>query len=158
MSIRITILSMTLLFLVIGCSSEPEPAAPEPSRSIETAPRSAPSVSSRAAPAASTASQVEDNLELIAKPRLTGRSPVPGNGLETVIFATTREEYAESLSMIAEETSDEQYQQLDAALRWLMINDASIMNDEARLFERINGKTGTEILQMTADQVQNRGG
>lgn len=81
---------------------------------------------------------------------------MPGDGLNLVIFASDRQEYNESLRMIAEQTSDTQFQQLDAAMRYLMINDPSIMNDEQRLFEAVNGKTGMEVLQMTADLVNNR--
>jgi hypothetical protein len=76
--------------------------------------------------------------------------------MEMIIYAADRREYRESLQLIAEQSSDEKFQQLDAALRYLMINDPSIMNDEQRLFEFINGKTGTEILQITADLLDNR--
>ena len=85
---------------------------------------------------------------LVSAPRLRGQAEAEGNGLDFIIFAGDREQYAESLQIIAESTTDEQYQQLDAAIRWLLINDPSIMNKEDRLFEQIDGKTGTEILQM----------
>ena len=152
------IASLASVLLLAGCGKEPEPVAePESTGSALELPQRAAPRADRNRPAATPeVVQPEDDQPLSAAPRIKGESPVPGDGLNLVIFASDRQEYNESLRMIAEQTSDTQFQQLDAALRYLMINDPSIMNNEQRLFETINGKTAMEVLQMTADLVNNR--
>lgn len=158
MHIKILFASLASVMLLAACSKEPEPSAqPESTASTKEFPkRAAPRADRNPTASSAEIAPAEDDQPLIAAPRLYGQSPVPGDGLNLMIFASNRQEYKESLRLIAEQTSDEQFQQLDAAIRYLMINDPSIMNDEQRLFEAINGKTGMEVLQMTADLLNNR--
>jgi len=100
--------------------------------------------------------ELDDDKPVIAAPRLRGGSETDAGGLDLVIFASGRKEYRDSLRLIAEGSTDKQFQQLDAALRWLLINDPSIMNNEQRLFEAINGKTGNQVLDMVAERVNAR--
>ncbi|GAB4172541.1 MAG: hypothetical protein Kow0020_07610 [Wenzhouxiangellaceae bacterium] len=150
------ILAVVLIALITltGCgggetpSAEPESPAASNLQAKKPAPRTA---TPAAAPRAS------ETKPLLSAPRLKGEQSEPGNGLELVIWAGDRAQYEESLREIAAQTNDEQYQQLDAALRWMLINDRRVMNKEERLFELINGKTGMEVLQMVAEELNSRG-
>ena len=100
--------------------------------------------------------ELDDDKPIIEAPRLRGSSETDAGGLDLVIFASGRQEYRDSLRLIAEGSTDTQFQQLDAALRWLLINDPSIMNNEQRLFDTVNGKTGNQVLELVAERVNGR--
>jgi len=119
--------------------------------------RSAPETSARVPAPRPAAPAEESERPLIEAPRIRGQAEASdGSGMDLIIYAADRREYQESLQLVAEQSTDSEFQQLDAALRYLMINDPSIMNDEKRLFEFINGKTGEEILQATANLLDDR--
>lgn len=143
--------------LLTACSNDPESTAQSeqaPESGELSVNRTAPD---RSAPEPQTARSEDRDQPLISAPRVRGQAESEdGGGMEMIIYAADRREYQESLQLIAEQTTDRQFQQLDAALRYLMINDPSIMNNERRLFEFINGKTGAEIMQATAELLENR--
>ena len=143
--------------MLTACSDDPESTAQTdeaPDSGAVSVNRTAPA---RSAPEQPAASPDDREQPLISAPRIRGQGESEdGGGMDMIIYAADREEYQESLQLIAEQTTDRQFQQLDAALRYLMINDPSIMNDEQRLFEFINGKTGTEIMQATSERLKNR--
>jgi len=143
--------------LLLGCSEDQDAdsAQAENESSEISVNRSAPSRTARAPAAPAAAPSVDEPL--ISAPRLKGQAETSdGSGMDMIIYASDRREYQESLQLIAEQSTDQQFQQLDAALRYLMINDPSIMNKEQLLFEFVNGKTGTEIMQATADLLKAR--
>jgi len=153
------LVSTVLLSAVLaGCSGGDEAPAEEASaeRSAVGVPRQAPR-STRGSDVPHV-SELDADKPLLEAPRLRGGGESESSdGLDLVLFASDRTEYRDSLRLIAENSSDEQFQQLDAALKWLLINDTSIMNDEQRLFETINGMTGTEVLALVAQRLADRG-
>jgi hypothetical protein len=155
------LLTCFLAGLLVACSSADDNEPPATESSTVPAPeiRAARQESRTAAQTRTnppTLAELDDEKPLLEAARLHGASEAPGTGLDLLIFASDRREYRESLALIAENSSDEQYQQLDAALRWLLINDPSIMNDEQRLFTAINGKSGSEILEMVVEKLGQR--
>lgn len=159
MNVSPLLAALSLVAVLAACSDDDQAqfeqspsTAPAAQEGVRSAPR-------RQAPVAERVphvSELDADKPLLEAARLHGGQDGPGNGLELPIFASDRAEYRESLRLIAEDSSDEQYQQLDAALKWLLINDSSIMNDEQRLFETVHGKTGSEVLALVADQITRR--
>ncbi len=158
MKILFPLMASILLVLLIACSDD-EPAdrgnQQQASSDQLSIPRNATRQSSANTGIPNIADLEEDKPLLMAQ-RLHGQAVEPGNGLELPIFATDRSDYQQSLRLIAKDSTDEQYQKLDAALKWLLINDLSILNDEQRLFEKIHGMTGNEVLAMVAEQIAGR--
>lgn len=80
-------------------------------------------------------------------PRLQGQFSQPGLGLSLIVDGSTPEAFMESLELIAAETSDEQYQQLDAALRYLRVYSSAAWGGLPGLYQSLDSMTGEEIIE-----------
>jgi len=141
-----------LLFLA-GCSDDtgqPEPADAE-SSSPEMVQREAPAESTRTTPTTR-----RDSADFRVVPDVSGRLEQEGAGLDTVIDASSKQAYAESLRWIAEDASQEQMQRLERSIRFLHMYDPSIFGSEQQLLDSIDGMTGNEIIERALEMREQR--
>ena len=89
-------------------------------------------------------------------PNLEGRLEKDGLGLETIIDASSKKAYADSLAWIAEDVSAEQYKQLERSLRYIRVYDSSVLGNEQRFLELIDGKTGQELIDRASRLIAER--
>ncbi|MGY6554935.1 MAG: hypothetical protein ACXIUM_10480 [Wenzhouxiangella sp.] len=80
-------------------------------------------------------------------PRLQGQFNEPGLGLTHMVDGSSPEAFAESLVLIASETSAEQYRELDSALRYLRMHSSAAWGGMAGLYQSLDNMTGEEIIQ-----------
>lgn len=84
-------------------------------------------------------------------PEVTSQSEEEGMGLETIINASSKRAYAESMRWIAEDVSREQLNELEQSIRFVHMYDSSVFGSEKRLLEYIDGKTGREIIERASE-------
>lgn len=87
----------------------------------------------------------EDDFRVM--PKIDGSLETDGMGLETIIDASNKRAYADSLQWIAEDVSKQQFDRLESSIRYIHMYDSSILGNESRLLSVIDGKTGTEIIE-----------
>lgn len=80
-------------------------------------------------------------------PRERGQATREGYGLTFVIDGSSPAAFAESLELIASDSSDEQYQQLDSALRYLQVYSPDGWQGLPEFYMRLNGMTGEEVIE-----------
>ncbi len=68
-------------------------------------------------------------------------------GLANIVDGSSPEAFAESLQMIASETSQEQYHELDSALRYLRMYSSAAWGGLPGLYQSLDNKTGEEIIE-----------
>lgn len=158
-SIRLSIITTVsaLLLLSAGCSDDP---APNEQTETET---SSPEMVQREAPGEperqESPSTTSPETDFRVMPRVSGQLEEDGMGLDTIIDASSKRAYAESLRWIAEDASQEQMQQLERSIRFIHMYDSSIMGSEERLMGTIDGMTGNEIISRATElQKQRRSG
>ncbi|TVS10323.1 MAG: hypothetical protein EA419_10955 [Wenzhouxiangella sp.] len=145
---RKTVLMIAAALLLAGCQSdEAEPVATE-TNEAETTAVSDRVTRQRSAPADTppdrARSQVDPEREL---PRLQGQFSDPGMGLANLVDGSSPQAFAESLEMIASETSTEQYAELDAALRYLRMYSSAAWSGLPGLYQSLDNMTGEEIIE-----------
>lgn len=89
-------------------------------------------------------------------PRLEGEAEEGGYGLTMVIDGSSPEAFQESLELMAMDTSEEQYQQLDSALRYLGTYDTAAWSGLPDLYENLDGMTGEEIIERAREMRRKR--
>ena len=136
--------------LLAGCSddqpAETESAGESPQMIQREAPHRA---------AAAKEQPVEEN-DFLVVPDLEGQLEQDGFGLETIIDASNKDAYAESLRWIAQDVSASQYQSLERSLRYIKAFDSSVMGNEERFLEAVDGKTGQELIERASELVSRR--
>jgi hypothetical protein len=153
-SIRLSVITTVsaLLLLSTGCSDDP---APNEQTDTET---SSPEMVQREAPADSTrttgTASAQEDFSVV--PDVSGRLEQEGAGLDTVIDASSKQAYAESLRWIAEDASQEQMRRLERSIRFIHMYDPTIYTSEQRLMDRIDGMTGAEIIELAREMQQQR--
>jgi len=80
-------------------------------------------------------------------PRLEGTATEEGYGLTMIVDGSSPQAFQQSLEMIAEDTSEEQYRSLDSALRFLRVNSPQGWEGAASLYASLDGMTGEEIIE-----------
>ena len=80
-------------------------------------------------------------------PRVQGQTTGESFGLTFVIDGSSPAAFAESLELIASDSSPEQYQQLDSALRYLQVYSQDGWQGLPEFYRRLNGMTGEEIIE-----------
>ena len=154
--IRLSVITTVsaLLLLSAGCSDDP---APNEQTETET---SSPEMVQREAPTESTRTTPttrEDSADFRVVPDVSGRLEQEGAGLDTVIDASSKEAYAESLRWIAEDASQEQMRRLERAIRFVHMYDPSVYGSERQLMDKIDGLTGTEVIEQAMEMQEARG-
>jgi len=111
---------------------------------------SAPSMIQRSAPKPAerqpTAIISESEEDFRVMPRLEGAAEEEGLGLETIIDASSKQAYADSLRWIAQDTTKQQFAELERSIRFIHMYDPSILGQESRMLQTIDGMTGAEII------------
>lgn len=145
---RKTVLTIVAAVMLAGCQSdEAEPVATE-TNEAETSTVSERVTRQRSAPADAppegARSQVDPEREL---PRLQGQFREPGMGLANLVDGSSPQAFAESLEMIASETSPDQYSELDSALRYLRMYSSAAWSGLPGLYQSLDNMTGEEIIE-----------
>lgn len=141
--------------LLVGCGGS------EPSdESAQNDSGSAPEMVRRTPPsAADPSSSQSDQEDFRVVPDVDGRLEQDGMGLSTIIDASSKKAYADSLRWIAEDVSARQYQNLERAIRFISAYNSTVLGDEQRLLEYLDGKTGNEVINEAGRlMAQRRGG
>lgn len=147
-------ISLSLVFtvtLLTGCGgdeqAEQETAVSESPQMIQReAPRRTAEV--EAPPAASNDFRVVPDLD--------GELEEDGLGLETIIDASSKKAYAESLRWISQDVSADQYRRLEQSLRYIQAFDSSVLGSETRFLETVDGKTGQELIDRASKLIAER--
>jgi hypothetical protein len=109
--------------------------------------------------AADPSSSQSDQEDFRVVPDVDGRLEQDGMGLSTIIDASSKKAYADSLRWIAEDVSARQYQNLERAIRFISAYNSTVLGDEQRLLEYLDGKTGNEVINEAGRlMAQRRGG
>ena len=134
--------------LLVGCQSEPdEPAVTETAGNEQSAPVSQRVTRQRSTAGEATVAparpQVDPEREL---PRLEGAFADDGMGLANLVDGSSPQAFAESLELIASETSPGQYAELDSSLRYLRMYSSAAWGGLPGLYESLDNMSGEEII------------
>ena len=126
-----------------GCSKDEEAETSSSDNSPQMIERQAPA---RQPSTASEPDTAKDEADFRVIPKLDGSLEEDGMGLETIIDASNKRAYADSLQWIAEDVSKQQFDRLESSIRYIHMYDSSVFGDESKLMTLIDGKTGKEII------------
>jgi len=152
MNLKYFAMTALAVSLLAGCqSNEPEEtAAPEPARSTPAAEQPAPARRSaaeqrpaRTEPAQASTTDVNPAREI---PRLEGELGSEGYGMTMIVDGSSPEAFAESRKIIASDTSPEQYQALDSAIRYMKTYSMG-SRDLETFYQSLDGMTAEEIIE-----------
>lgn len=137
--------------LLTGCGGD------EPTEQ-ETAARESPQMIQRDAPrrTAEVETQAAPSNDFLVVPRLEGELEQDGLGLETIIDASSKDAYAESLRWISQDVSASQYERLEQSLRYIKAFDSSVLGSEERFLETVDNKTGQELIDRAGKLIAER--
>ncbi len=155
---RLTILTLTALFLA-ACSSDNDTEAPvEPQVGEETTATETRREVRRAddEPRSEPLPRTDDPARDL--PRLTGEAEVDGFGLTMIVDGSSPEAFRQSLEIIAEDSTETQYQELDSAIRYLRAYSPEAWEGLSNLYASLDGMTGEEIIEEAARLSERRGG
>lgn len=141
--------------LVAGCGNDEQAEQAEQAAETGESPR----MIQREAPRSAPGPEPEEDrksADFRVVPDLEGKLEQDGMGLETIIDASSKQAYAESLRWIAEDVSQQQYESLERSLRMIQAYDSSVLGNEKRFLESIDGKTGQEVIDRATQLIQNR--
>jgi len=97
----------------------------------------------------------QDPAEVI--PAMDGEADAEGYGLTMLIDGSSPQAFKESLELIAMDTTSEQYQQLDAALRYLQVYSTDGWGSLEEFYQTLDGMTGEEIIERANRHSSDRG-
>jgi hypothetical protein len=158
-TVKKTICILSVAFLAIGCGSE-EPAPSEESTQAaqeqpaqeerEIVRRSDRSEETQALPRRET----QDPERRV--PKIDGQADEDGYGLTMIVDGSSPEAFAESLELMAMDTTEEQYSRLDSALRYLATYDTAAWSGLPDLYQSLDGMTGEEIIERAREVREKR--
>jgi len=139
------------VMLLAGCGGD-EPAEQEAASS------DSPQMIQREAPRRTAAVEPppEDSTDFLVVPDLEGELEQDGLGLGTIIDASSKSAYADSLHWISQDVSAEQYKRLEQSLRYIKAFDSTVRGSEKRFLETVDGKTGQELIDRAGQLVAQR--
>jgi hypothetical protein len=151
---------IAFLFVLAGCRSEPEP---EPVVEAEPVTEQRPStqrvVRQRAEPTPeqppveqAQTTRVDPAREL---PQFGGELESDGYGPEMIIDASSPQAFAESMELIASESSARQYQEIERAIGYLRHSNLAF-RDLNILYQQLDGMTGREVIELAAEEQRDR--
>ena len=141
----ISSLAVSMMALT-GCGGD-EPAEPATETTTQnTAPQRERTIRrSEPSPELPPSRRDEDPAKRI--PKVTGQADYEGYGLTFMVDGSSPEAFAESLELIASDSSPDQYRQLDSAIRYLQVYSSDGWSGLPGFYERLNGMTGEEIIE-----------
>lgn len=140
------------LVVLAGCGGDEPPE--QTAESGET-----PQMIQREAPKRTPAAEPEPEdaaNDFNVVPRVEGELEHDGMGLDTIIDASSKKAFADSLRWIAQDVSPEQYDRLEQSLRYIKAYDASVLGSEEKFLETIDGKTGQELIDRSNKLIKER--
>ncbi len=143
-----TVMMICAAVLMSGCQSDRDEAPTTETVEQETAAVSERVTRQRSAAgeaAVRAAQPLGDPTRQI--PRLEGQFAESGAGLAHIVDGTSPEAFAQSLQIIASETSAEQYERLDSALRFLGMYSSAAWSGLPGLYQSLDNMTGEEIIE-----------
>ncbi|QOC23817.1 hypothetical protein IC757_06750 [Wenzhouxiangella sp. AB-CW3] len=149
------IVPIAATFFLVGCGSDDQDEA---ANEVETAPAAEQTEQqprrevrrrSEQEPQEPTRTTDADPRRL---PHLQGAAEVDGHGLTMIVDGSSPEAFQQSLELIASDSTDEQYQQLDSAIRDLQMNSPEGWGGAEALFRSLDGMTGEEIIERAAER------
>ena len=143
-----TVMMICAAVLMSGCQSDRDEAPTTETVEQETAAVSERVTRQRSAAGEPTAAAT---LEIQGDPtrdipRLQGQFADPGMGLANIVDGSSPEAFAQSLVLIASETSAEQYAELDSSLRFLRMYSSAAWGGLPGLYQSLDNMTGEEII------------
>lgn len=144
---KVLFIAFATMLLLIACRSE---QAQEPEPAVETVETPAP----RTEPAREPSRTPEPGAPVV--PRSEGQLEEAGYGLALIVDGTSTASFHESLELIASETSQEQYQSLDAAIRYLQVYSPHAWGGRDSLYASLDGMTGEEIIAQAGELQRQR--
>ncbi len=157
-------------FGLAGCGSEPdnEPTV-EAEPQVETAPRPLPSADRRSdrssgPPVRMATGPDRQSLPNAADaryqvvPKVEGQLDAEGEGLETLLDATSDAAFRQSLNEVAASTSNAQYNELEQAIRFLLAYDPAVLGSSEQLRNLVDGMTGAEVIARAKGLAETRYG
>ena len=147
------ILPIAATLILIGCGSgnndaEAPTAEAVPEATTETETRR--EVRRRSETDEAPAAPDDDGVHRL--PRLEGGTETDGHGLTMIVDGTSPAAFEQSLELIASDSSESQYRELDSAIRYLRMYSPQGWGGPAALYESLDGMTGEEIIEMAAER------
>lgn len=141
---------LSVAFLAVGCGSEEPPPAEDTSQAAQKqssdSEREVVRRSDRQEEAQALPRREQQDPEKKV-PRIEGQAKEEGYGLTMIVDGSSPEAFAESLDLIATDTSEKQYRKLDASLRFLATYDTAAWSGLPNLYKTLDGMTGEEIIK-----------
>jgi len=148
--VKKSICILSLAFVAVGCGGQEEPANDEATETVQEQPaetqRDVVRREERQSEPQPLPRRDDQNPEKRI-PRMQGEADEEGYGLTMVVDGSSPEAFKQSLELIAMDTSDEQYRQLDSALRFLGTYDTAAWQGLPNLYSALDGLTGEEIIE-----------
>lgn len=153
-------LTLSAGLLLAACGSnepdepvvEPEPVPPTQAERDRDRPLRQNTTRDRITPTPEAFEQARDEL----LPRATGQQEEEGYGLTLVIDGSSPEAFHQSLEWIAQDTSEEQYNDLASAIRYLRMYSSAAQRGHAELYKSLDGLTGEQIIERGKELAQQR--
>lgn len=159
-TVKKTICILSVAFLAVGCGSDEQPPAEESTQAAQEQPAETDREVVRRSERQQEESQPlprRDDVDPEKRiPRMEGEAQEEGYGLTMVVDGSSAEAFQESLELIAMDTSQAQYRQLDSALRFLATYDTAAWSGLSNLYKTLDGMTGEEIIQRARDLREER--
>ena len=156
---RLIILTIATLFIA-GCGNGNDAEAPaETQMAEEQTPATETRRELRRAsdePSSEPLPRTDDPARNI--PRITGDAEVEGYGLTMIVDGSSPEAFRQSLEIIAEDSTEAQYRQLDSAIRYLRAYSPAGWEGLPSLYGSLDGMTGEEIIEEAERLSAERGG
>lgn len=98
----------------------------------------------------------EPARDFLVVPDFEGELEEDGLGLETIIDASSKDAYAESMRWISQDVSASQYKRLEQSLRYIKAFDSNVLGSETRFLQAIDGRTGQELIDRASKLIAER--
>ncbi len=158
MNMKYIIFAIAATVMLTGCPSEEEVETPE-----ETATEAAPTLSEQRAmrqrrnPEPPDRSDEPRSLTDPSReiPRLTGELEQDGYGPTMIIDGSSPDSFRQSVELIAADSSEQQYRDFNAALRFLRTYSLGA-RDLDTFYQTLDGMTPEEVIEMASERRERR--
>lgn len=133
--------------LLAACQSEPDVEEPVMEETVETP-------EPRTEPAREDRRPAEPRPPVV--PRTQGHLEEEGYGLTLIVDGSSTDAFHQSMELIAEESNREQFERLDAAIRYLQVYSPQSWGGQEALYASLDGLTGEEIIAQANELQQQR--
>lgn len=141
------------MLLLSGCGGSQDTGDVETEEtSVEPVERPLPTRATRGDPSMATGPEEKEmpsasQARYQVIPRAEGTLAEDGNGLKMIIDASSAEALRDSLVLIGENTSADQYGELERALRFVTTYDPAVLGEPGLMRQAVDGMTAEEVIQ-----------